>query len=80
MCHYVQPGNSITNHGFSATKISVLDSTSEVCEMVIGTNPQLKSRAKAYHWQHFLLLQDVLIGREAQFPQPNQRLCGEIVA
>lgn len=80
MYHYIQRGSSITNHGFSATKISVLDSTSEVCKMVISTYPQLKSRAKAYHWQHMLLLQDMLIGRESQFPQANQRLRSEIVA
>lgn len=76
--YYVQRGNSITNHGFSAAKISVLESTTEVRRMVSQAYPALRASAAAYHWRHVLLLRDMLIGEETVHPLSIQRLNQEI--
>lgn len=78
MYHYVQRGNSITNHGFSPAKLSVLESTTEVRQMVIQAYPGLVKQAAAYHWRHVMLLRDMLIGQEAVHPLACQRLNEEM--
>lgn len=78
MYYYVQRGNSITNHGFSPAKISVLDSTTEVRQMVGEAYPKLVAQAAAYHWHHVLLLRDMLIGQETRHVLACQRLNQEI--
>lgn len=78
--YYVQRSNSITNNGFFASKLSVLDSTAEVRDMVVQAYPKLKRRAQAYHWQHVLLLQDMIAGNELKFFEARKRLFFEIEA
>lgn len=78
MYYYIQRGNSITNHGFSPAKISVLESTAEVRQMVGQAYPMLEAQAAAYHWHHVLLLRDMLIGQETRCRMACQRLNEEL--
>jgi glycosyltransferase involved in cell wall biosynthesis len=78
MYFYVQRGNSITNHGFSSAKLSVLDSSAEVRQMIKQAYPTLAQKADVYHWHHLMLLRDMLIGQEIKHGFSCQRLNFEL--
>lgn len=56
MYYYFQREGSITNSKFSSDKISILDSASEVFNVVMLNFPNLKFKANFYFVSHILLL------------------------